>query len=382
MRKTILALAISTVSSPLLAAAFTPGNVAVYRVGDGVATLSNTGNAIFIDEYSISNAGTATLVQSIAVPTVDSGTNKACIASGTATSEGLMTRSTDGQFLVLSCYGRPLGGVGSVSGTTSDVVPRVIARIAADGSIDTSTALSDLASGNNVRSAVSVDGTRFWAVGGTGGVRTMSFGATTSTEVSAATATGALTNLRQINIVGGNLFVTNASGTNARIQQVGTGLPTSSGTLMTGLPGFPITGSPYGFFFADLDAAVAGDDTLYVADDTAGTGGVQKYSLVAGSWVSNGTITSILPAGTFGLSRAMTGAFVAGTGIGFATLATVTGATQISIIAGIDTSAYNVAPAPQVANVATSAANTAFRGIARVPQAAAPAWDSFANGFE
>ena len=37
-----------------------------------------------------------------------------------------------------------------------------------------------------------------------------------------------------------------------------------------GATGFPTsTGSPYGFFFPDLDAGVSGLDTLYVADDAA-----------------------------------------------------------------------------------------------------------------
>ena len=46
------------------AAAFTPGNVVVYRVGDGSGSLVNTGNAVFLDEYTTSG----TLVQSIAMP--------------------------------------------------------------------------------------------------------------------------------------------------------------------------------------------------------------------------------------------------------------------------------------------------------------------------
>jgi hypothetical protein len=36
----------------------------------------------------------------------------------------------------------------------------------------------------------------------------------------------------------------------------GTGIPTTAGQTTTNLPGFPTSGgSPYGFFFADLDAA-------------------------------------------------------------------------------------------------------------------------------
>ena len=57
-------------------AAFTPGNIVIYRVGDGTSSLVNTGNAVFLDEYTPSG----TLVQSIALPTADSGTNQTLIA--------------------------------------------------------------------------------------------------------------------------------------------------------------------------------------------------------------------------------------------------------------------------------------------------------------
>ena len=68
--------------------AFTPGNIVVYRVGaGGAATLVNTGNPIFLDEYTPAGA----LVQSLALPTTTSGSNHRLIASGTATSEGLLT---------------------------------------------------------------------------------------------------------------------------------------------------------------------------------------------------------------------------------------------------------------------------------------------------
>src|SRR5215475_3121822 len=124
-----------------LPAAFTPGDIVLYRVGDGVAGLTNTGNAVFLDEYS----PTGTLVQSIALPTTASGANKQLIASGTATSEGLLTLSTDNRFLFLTGYGRDLGGSGSVVSTASATVPRVVGRVDAGANIDTSTALTDFA---------------------------------------------------------------------------------------------------------------------------------------------------------------------------------------------------------------------------------------------
>src|SRR5262245_60992890 len=70
------------------ASGFTPGNLVVYRVGTGTGGLVNTGNPVFLDEYT--QAGS--LVQSVALPTSAVGNNQPLIASGTATSEGLITR--------------------------------------------------------------------------------------------------------------------------------------------------------------------------------------------------------------------------------------------------------------------------------------------------
>src|SRR5437879_4455496 len=68
--------------------AFTPGNLVVYRVGTGATSdsLVNTGNAVFLDEYTTGG----TLVQSIALPTTASGANQPLIASGLAITEGFL----------------------------------------------------------------------------------------------------------------------------------------------------------------------------------------------------------------------------------------------------------------------------------------------------
>lgn len=81
-------------------AQFTPGNLAVLRVGDGTQTIANTGNTIFIDEYTISGG----LVNSIQLP--DSGAN-ALVLSGTATAEGFLALSADRQYLTLAGYNTP-----------------------------------------------------------------------------------------------------------------------------------------------------------------------------------------------------------------------------------------------------------------------------------
>jgi hypothetical protein len=332
-------------------AAFTPGNVVIYRVGDGAAGLVNTGAAVFLDEYTTGG----TLVQSIALPGNDPiGPN--LIASGTATSEGLLTLSPDGNFLGLAGYNRQLGGSGSLAGTGSALVNRTAAIVNAAGT-PTFTVLSDFADGNNPRSAVTVDGTTLYVAGGASGVRYVAnLADTTSTQLSTT-----LTNLRQLNIVQGQLYTSTASGSSIRLGTVGVGVPTTSGQTITNLPGFlTSTGSPYGYFFADLSASVPGVDTLYVSDDGAGQG-ILKYSLVGGSWVSNGNLSTATGA------RGLTGIVSGGNVTLFATTGGSGAAGGGSLYTVTDSTGYNAAIAGAVTTVATAGLNTSFRGVAFTP---------------
>src|SRR6516165_2476638 len=332
-------------------AAFTPGDLVVYRVGTGADPLVSTGNAVFLDEYTPSG----TLVQSIALPTTNSGSNHPLIASGTSTSEGLLTLSADGRYLILTGYDQAPGGTESLPTSPSSTVPRDVGRVDAAGNIDTSTTLTAF-SGNNIRSATSTDGIDVWIVGGNDGVQYTTLGSTTSTQISSTN-----TNLRQVDIFNGQLYVSSASGV-AHLGTVGNGTPTSSGQTITSLPGFPTSGSQYGFFFADLSPGVAGVDTLYVADDTAGGGQVQKFSLVGGSWVANG---SLADAAVRGLTGSVNGTSV--------TLFTTTGSGSSagggSLDTFIDTSGYNASITGTLTNLASAPANEAFRGVAFAPQA-------------
>ena len=359
----MLASALLCAGSTVQAASFTPNNIVIYRIGDGVAAPTNTGAAVFLDEISIGVSG-ATLVQSIPMPTTATGAQRQCVASGTATSEGYISRSIDKRFLVTTCYARDLPGTGSISATTALTVPRVAARIGVNGVVDTSTALTDAADANNVRSAASVDGSAFWLVGGAGGMRYASFGATTSTQISST-----VTNLRTAAIFDGQLFASASSGTFARILAIGTGLPTTTGQVAVGLPGIPITGSPYNFVQLDIDAGVAGVDTMYVADDSSAIlgGGIQKWSLVGGTWVLNGTIqTAItLPATPTPISSAR--GLIARVNSGTSTTLSLI-ANGNTLISGIDSAGYNVAPAAALVVLQTAPTNTFYRGIAPTPE--------------
>ena len=327
-------------------------HLVVYRVGDGSGALVSSGNAVFVDEYTASGS----LVRSIAMPLAVNGNNRRFVASGTATSEGLMTRSTDGHFVLLTGYDAPLPTT-SLAGTTSIAVPRIVGRFAADGTVDTSTRVTDGVSGNNPRSVASSDGNQIWFTGAAGGVRYLTFGNTAATTTQLSTT---VTNLRQVGIFGSQLYVSDSSGSAVRLGAVGVGLPTTSGQTISNVPGFPLTGSPYSFYFADLDATIPGVDVLFVADDGSG---VTKYSLVAGSWLANGTVGAAADA-----YRGLTATVNAGTVTLFATRkggsAALGGGELVSLV---DTSGYNGAFVGTPSLLVSAAANTAFRGVALAP---------------
>jgi hypothetical protein len=177
-------------------------------------------------------------------------------------------------------------------------VPRVVGRIAADGTFDTSTIIPDLDDGTGAdsgspRSAISTNGADIWVTGAEGGVRYTTLGNTgPTTQINSD-----ITNLRHIDIFNGQLYTSTMSGNTVRIASVGTAVPTSTGQTLTALPGVPGNGGTAAtnpdqtqFWMADLSSTEPGADTLYVADsrNQANNGGLYKYSFVSGTWVANG----------------------------------------------------------------------------------------------
>lgn len=342
-----LAALITTASSFALAAPFTSGNLVVYRTGDGANALSANGNALFLDEYTTSGA----LVQTIALPTT--GANP-CIGAGNSTAEGYITRSTDGAFLVGGCFAQALPHALGLSATAPATINRVVFRVAADGTVDTTTRLTDATA--NPRSATTTNGTDLWLASSGNGIRYVSFG-TTGTSVQLATAP---TNIRNLAVFGGQLHVSSGAA-GFRVASIGTGTPTTAGQAVTNLPGADILAmaSPYSYLLLDRDAGVAGFDTLYVADDSAG-GGIRKLSFDGTSWIARGIIA--------GVFRGLTGSIQAGN---VTLYVTSTVAAQNVLQSYTDTAAFNANIAGgTLATIATSPAATAFRGVAFVPSGA------------
>ena len=332
--------------------AFTPGNYVVVRLGDGTAALTSAAAATSLLEYT----PTGTLVQTLALPVADAGPNLALTEAGSATADASLTRSADGRYLILAGY-NATPGTAALAATAAATTNRLVGRIAADGSINTTTRISDAFSGGNIRGAASVNGAAFYVVGSVKGVVYSTLGsAGPSTAISKDTPT----NLRTINIVDNNLYISTSSGNTQGLAQVGTGLPTSAGQAIAGLPGFPTTTgpSPYAFFFTDQSPTVPGPDVVYVADDRSTGGGIQKWSLVGGTWTLNGTITGTAVRGLAGSSSGNTVSLVASGGGGLYAVA--------------DNAGYNAAPSTATlpAAIATAGTNMVFRGVAPAPVAA------------
>lgn len=335
---------------------FTPGNVVVCRVGNGAMALSNASTPVFLDEYN----SMGTLISSLMIPITYQSSNFPLTVSGTADTECMITRSADRRYLVITGYAAS-PGVASIAGTLSSNYARVIGTVDAYGVVNITTSTTAFSSAN-IRSATTVDGSAFWAVGGNSGVVYQLLGGSGLPTTIASN----VTNNRVVNIFGDQLFVSGSSGSN-RLSKVGSGLPSTTGSNITNLPGFPVAGNPHQYFFADLSTSVDGVDTVYVADQatTSGVsgGGIKKFSLIAGFWTYNGTFPaisspSVAPTLFIGLAGEVTNGTVR-------LFATRNGQQLIYVE---DTSGYNSAPSaiPQLISVASI--NNAYRGVALAPE--------------
>ena len=276
------------------------------------------------------------------------------VSSGTASSEGFINRSGDGRYIIATGYASTGGS--QIPNSTGASNARVIARIDSSGNVDSTTRLSNYSSGNNPRSAWSADGSSFYGVGGTGGIVYATLGATTGTAVT-PTGTGLLSNMRVIDVYNNQLYASSNSGS-FRLATTGGAPASTAGQTLTNLSGWPTSGgSPYAYFLADLNNAVAGLDTAYVSDDALG---LLKYSLVGGAWTLNGTIGAGADA-----YRGLDAEIVGGSVNIFATRKggsnTAGGGERVMIT---DTAGYNAAFSTTTPTLlATAAANTAFRGV-------------------
>lgn len=345
MNKTLLftglVMAASMLGTSAVLAQTTPPYLVVERVGDGSAALTSVGTAVFLDEYSLSG----TLISSYALPT----TGTSLVDSGSATSDGQLTTSGNGNFLLIPGYAAAPGTTG-VASSASATVPREIATLSGTGTL-TQTTFNNF-TGNNIRSVASQDGTTLFAAGGNVGIVALTSGVsgTAGTVISNTSI-----NNRVVGIFNNQLYLSTGSGTALRIATVG-GSPVSStttGQVAAEVPGVTVNNttpaapvnSPYSFFVTTLGTTAG--DTLYVADN--GTNSIEKFSLSGGTFTLTGTATLT---NVFGL----TGRFVNGAEQLFAT--TPTG---IYTLADASGAGGTLSGTPTL--FASAGTNQAFRGV-------------------
>ena len=248
---------------------------------------------------------------------------------------GMETCIVPGGPAAVPCY--PLAQTTSLSPTAKPgqiTVPRVIALVGANGSVDTSTALTNIFDGNNPRSVATVDGSSFYVSGqgdknvsATQGLFYAKKGSSASTQIYGTVDT------RTVSIQGGQLYLsmdsTLGAGVTENLSTFGTpgNLPTTetapvvqtnikskftvtsysqlndinqAGNAAGIKPGSKIYLSPENYFLANAT-------TMYVADsgnpkgDNNGpgktpqglsNGGLQKWTLVAGTWELDYTLSA------------------------------------------------------------------------------------------
>ena len=256
-------------------------------------------------------------------------------------SEGAINLSANGKSLTLVGYDSGVGQLDiSNSNTTpstetgnTDTAPRTDRAVAQVNSNGTTQFTNTYAySGNNGRAVIlASDGDYYLAGNGgngngdgnianyTGVQRVAPGGGPATTETGAVNpATYGLTdkkpfkenNFRGETIFDNTLYVTKGSGSNGinSVFQVGTAgsLPTV-GSAITVLPGFPTTTAktdtnffPFGIWFANADTLYVGDEGDGTLADAAGdaNAGLEKWSLVGGTWHKDYTLQLGLDLGT------------------------------------------------------------------------------------
>ncbi len=260
-----------------LFANFSAGNLAVFSADS--STLNNT--TISILEINPALSTQTTPVQTIAVPST--GAN-ALRTSGSASSTGYLTNSNDGSLLVFSAHNADMTGITPLPNANT-LVTRGVGTLNASASFNLATTYTGT-SGQQTRSATSIDNTTF-VVGDQAGVYT-----------NGSSAASPAANVRAVKSFGGSLYVSQASGT-ATVIQVNS-LSAATGGTITGLPGLTNNASLTDYYLIQSGSSGTDYDVLYVTSATSGTAGtISKFSLVTGSWVANGTQTTTV--GGFGL---------------------------------------------------------------------------------
>ena len=316
------------------------GDIAVVQIGDGVQTLATTGNSVSIDAFTTGGG----VVGTVAIP------NATLINSGTSSSEGFLSTSSDGTLFSLAGYtgvgvssGQNLPNVSAVlanRGVASVPVGNFNAGAVALAGYTTNRLKGSSTTAGNPCSGIIASGNTY--IGGSASA-TNSAGVFTTTQPSTTTIYNT-SGPRQLGFINGNLAYDSTAGLS-----VFSGIPTAAATPTTyaGLNSGNL--NPQGW-------AVSGN-TLYVADggstSAADVGGIYKYTISGTSL----TFQYVLDATAAGANSGVWGLALNGSTL-YGTTVTSGSFVGNSLIGITDTGAGSA-----VSTLATATANTEFKGV-------------------
>ncbi|RYF26847.1 MAG: hypothetical protein EOO42_00355 [Flavobacteriales bacterium] len=355
MKKRLLTIVLTAMSTFGAFAQFTAGNLAVYRYGNGVAPLANGVRVpVFVDEYTPAGA----FVKTIAIPQIASGANYGfeglgLTAGGAFEAEGYPVLSRDGS--VFSIIGRLNAG----SNTEF-----VIATVDATGTITATTKVNSSDDIGSPRSAV-VEGNAVYFNGFQNGVRYKLLGSDiASTRVSTAqnaprVLTIATTALGAGPILANKLFVPD-NGVNFPMRD----LPVTSSGGFNSL--IYSGGGANGSHQIIALKTSTGRTIIYAIEENAGAPIIRKYRSNAGgdTWIAYGSVS--VPVGTKSLSATIS---TAGANIYYTTYGTVGGNNSklYSLFDPFTGGNEQLNLSATAVELATAPANTTFRGVTMAP---------------
>lgn len=207
---------------------FNDGYITVFK---SASISSSTGAAIVLEEYLPSASSASSPNFSVNLPNTASAGSNGIVAGGTTTSNGAISRSENGRYILVPGWSTnstiSTAALGAANTTFSICAVRPV-----NGSGTVSTGITGtsnwFSSTNDYRGATSDDGTNYWVTGGSKGVLTTTNGTTLTIVTSTSTST------RAINIINGQLFYSTGSSTNG-VYQVGIGKPIAASTTSTNL---------------------------------------------------------------------------------------------------------------------------------------------------
>ncbi|MFN4123643.1 MAG: beta strand repeat-containing protein, partial [Flavobacteriales bacterium] len=262
--------------------------------------------------------------------------------SGSATSTMYLSNSNDRSELYVTG-----AASNNPTGNTNTVLQRRVVRLNASSTLSSATTYTS-ASGQQPRSATSLNNTN------------MIIGDQNGTYTNSATSPSLSVNIRSVKAFGGIVYGLRASATEPAVNTVSTPTPNT----VTGLPGIPNLNTAQDFVLISSGFNGATFDVLYILRSTSATAGnIDKYSLVSGTWIANGTYSTGI--GGFGLTGTK---FLVGAEL---YVTSGTGSTAANIVRRLeDANGYNQPiNITSTVDLYTTAAGTTLKGVAFAPVA-------------